>query len=115
MDPNVPPPPAGTTSTREAPGDRFVHAVVTVVAAGVADRYQVGITTACRELTIQAPAANVGTIFIGDSGVTNSAGAKVGLGLTAGTSFGPVSLRRASDIWIAGSNAADRAVIVGVQ
>tara|TARA_R100000808_G_C2140675_1_gene148494 strand:+ start:1754 stop:2098 length:345 start_codon:yes stop_codon:yes gene_type:complete len=102
----------GLVRTREVTGKLIYHKVVTVVAAGARVRVPVG--PAVLEITVQAAASNGGLIFIGDSEVTNAAGAKVGLSLSAGATFGPIRIEQPGQLWVDAAGAGYKLVVFGV-
>ena len=101
------------TVTFEKPSDAVVHAVVTVAAAGTA--VQCPITSRCREVRVQAATANVGLIFVGESGVTNAGGASQGYSLAAGAVLGPLPLASPRQLWVNAASGGDRAVFLALQ
>src|SRR3989338_1394389 len=85
-----------------------IYAVVIVATAGT--RVQCPITGQCREIWIQAAAANAGLIFVGTSTVTNAAGAAQGYSLYNGQVLGPLALENPGLLWVDASNNGDRVV-----
>jgi len=65
-------------------------------------------------VTIQALSGNAGAVYIGDSTVTNAAGANTGLKLAAGDTYGPVSVGNTSKISVAADQANDDIVFFAV-
>jgi hypothetical protein len=80
------------------------NGIVNIPTAGTAVQMPTLTATSC---TFQAPVGNVGNIYIGDSAVTNAAGAKEGIHMQPGWSVGNVGLGNLDEVWVDTDNNGD--------
>lgn len=83
-----------------APGSAIYTGIVNIPNAGAADRTQMPNRPAAA-CTIQAFSDNVGSVYVGDSSVTNKLGAKRGLELAPGMPYNDVSVVNLNLLYVA--------------
>ena len=88
--------------------------IVDIPAAGVADRTQLTGVANLYAVTLQAAHGNAGRIYVGGASVTNSAGARRGIGLDPGDAFGPIEVSNLNALYVAADNAGDDVIWFGV-
>lgn len=104
---------SGRITTREEGGRLVYHKVVVVAAAGT--RVQVPVGDSAIEVTLQAPIGNTNPVYVGDSGVTNAGGVKIGLSIRPGITHGPLRLERPGELWVDADTNGDELVVFGVK
>lgn len=104
---------AATLRVVEAAASTVIQDEASVVGAGAGDRTQLP-NQVVSSVQIQAHSDNSSAVYIGGSAVTNMSGARRGIELQPGDSYGPLSIDNLNTIYIAGDTSGDKISYLGI-
>lgn len=103
---------SGVQRTLEVSSRKLYHETI-VVSVNEAKRFDR--TSELRSVIIQASASNAGIVMVGNSkDVSSAAGTDEGFNLSKGEHL-TMTITNASQVWVVGTNADDRAILLGLS